>query len=65
MNKQTLVQMIIEYVDFKQSITKAYYERNNSPQAEDAWLDLLASDDDQWQKLIHFIYSDHDENFSN
>ena len=60
MNKQKLTQMITEYANYKQSIIKAYYERNNSPQAEEVWLDLINREDDQWQILINFIYSDED-----
>ena len=61
MNKQKLVLMILDYVDYRQSNTKAYYKRNNSTQAEEEWLDLVVGEDDEWQKLIHYIYQDEED----
>ncbi|BAQ67091.1 hypothetical protein GM3709_3856 (plasmid) [Geminocystis sp. NIES-3709] len=53
--------MITEYVDFKESIVKAHHNREESPEAENHWMDLVMADDDKWQELINYIYAEEEE----
>lgn len=61
MNKQKLVELINDYVNYKEEVLRTYYEQKINPSAEDKWLDLVVEGDDRWQTLINFIYKDNED----